>query len=85
MFKIEEAKKELLEKTEAQIESETAYKWGSRAIAAYQLFQETGDVKWFLMGEEFRHEAIEHASLSGNFGELIKTICVEMDKTRPEV
>ena len=37
MLKVKEAKKELSEKSYKEIQTETAYKWGSRACAAYEI------------------------------------------------
>jgi hypothetical protein len=57
------ALKELAEKDQQAIEEETAYKWASRAIACYLLFQETDEAEWLLRGDDYRHEAVEHAAL----------------------
>lgn len=59
-----EARHELLTKTVSTINEETALTQTSRALAAKQLFHETNDLKWAVAFTEFRHEALEHASLS---------------------
>jgi hypothetical protein len=50
---------ELQQKTLEQIQVETAYTWAYRAWAAKQLGLEHDAVEYF-------HEAVEHASLSGD-------------------
>lgn len=64
---------ELQEKTMQQIQHETALTWAGRALASYALFERTGDLQRLLDGEEFGHEATEHASLAGvpGFSDLI--------------
>jgi hypothetical protein len=49
---------ELKTKTLKQIQIETAYKWGGRALAAMQLGLQHDAI-------EYAHEAIEHGALSG--------------------
>lgn len=48
------------------IQYRTAVTWAGRAMASFQLFQETGDITRLLDGEDFMHEALEHAALSGD-------------------
>ena len=66
MLNIEEALKELGEKNLDQIQTETAWKWGSRAAASFEnCLSATGSKKlacWSI-GEEYFHEAMEHAAL----------------------
>jgi hypothetical protein len=64
---------ELQEKSMEQIQHETAITWAGRALASYTLFERTGDLQKLLDGEEFAHEAVEHASLAGSpgFSDLI--------------
>ena len=50
---------ELRKKTLRQIQVETAYKWSGRACAAAMLGRMDD-------AEEYAHEAIEHAALSGD-------------------
>lgn len=78
MINLEEALQELAQKTYAQIQSETAYKWASRACACYESCAEEKDwtkkLVWWTLAEEYYHEAVEHGALVGNSGELVKEI-----------
>jgi hypothetical protein len=62
---IENAQSELTNKTLVTIQTETAFVWGARALAAYMLWRSTNVER--LLGDalEYRHEAIEHAALAG--------------------
>lgn len=62
--RIEQSKRELLAKSEQQIEYETAVTWGARAIAAYELGMQTGRSTWIYFAEHLYHEALEHAALA---------------------
>jgi len=76
MLNLKEARDEIAAKTHRQIEVETAWKWASRAAAAYELVSNEGEDKLAIwsMAEEFYHESVEHAALSEDDGELIKKI-----------
>jgi hypothetical protein len=78
--------KELQEKDEKQIEYETALKWSRRACAAYVLSLESSEtadkLNFFILGEDLRHEAIEHAALYGDAGFLLNELQLEIDKHR---
>lgn len=67
---VDEARKEVQDKTTEDINKETAYKWASRAIACYEFADQSpeNDEKneWALRAEDFRHEALEHAALVGD-------------------
>jgi len=56
---IEDALEELKRKSLSQIQIETAVKWAGRACAAAMLGRPDD-------AEEYAHEAIEHAALSGD-------------------
>ena len=56
---IREALVELRGKTLRQIQVDTAYKWAGRACAAAMMGRHDD-------AEEYAHEAIEHAALSGD-------------------
>lgn len=74
-LKVKEARKELEDKTYREIEVETAWKWASRAAAAYEKVKESGNkLGAWSVAEEFYHEAVEHAALSEDEGELLKKI-----------
>jgi hypothetical protein len=72
--KIQEARRELLNKSKTQIEEETAIKWGARAIAAYSLFAESGDLEAFADATEYHHEALEHASDTPILGSILAAL-----------
>jgi len=82
MLKVKEAKKELSEKSYKEIQTETAYKWGSRACAAYEIqIEATSDrekLMFWTLGEEYYHEAIEHAALVDDKAELLKKLDEEL-------
>lgn len=84
-FDIEAALKELKEKDEDQIEQETAYKWASRSIACFQMYNETKMLRCLLAAENYGHEAIEHAALVQDKGKTLKTIEAKLDKAREEI
>jgi len=66
---IEDARQELQEKSLEDIQIETAKKWAARAYVAYEIAVYFGSedrdnaMGWFHVGEEYRHEALEHAAL----------------------
>jgi hypothetical protein len=62
---VDHAKSELSNKTLAIIQEETAYAWGARAMAAYELWLSTVDDKILADALEYRHESLEHAALAG--------------------
>lgn len=80
MLNVEEAIREVQTKSDKDIETETAYKWASRAIACYLLYKKTGDMQFFLRGEEYRHEAIEHGALAGD--DVLRVIRLEVTRGR---
>ncbi len=57
-----EARVELSKKSREQIDLETAVKWGARAVAAFEVYRRSGDVRWFGVAVEYAHEAREHAA-----------------------
>ncbi len=57
-------REELLARGLNGIHEDSATTWAARALAAKQLFAETGDLKWAAAFADLRHEAIEHAALS---------------------
>ena len=75
MLNVEKALGEVKGKTEVQINIETAWTWGSRAAASYKLSNETNDPKekekWVRLGDAYRHESLEHASLVEDEGKLV--------------
>lgn len=83
-LKIDEAKQELKDKAYLEIQKETAWKWASRAGASYDLAIEEKDlcrkVAVFQIAEEFYHEAIEHAALHEDGGDLVSKVEKELDQ-----
>jgi hypothetical protein len=73
-FDIEAALKEVQEKTIAEIEEETAYKWASRSYSCYELYKDTEELKWLLRAEEYFNEAVEHGALVHDSGVTLKII-----------
>lgn len=67
-WNIEAAMQEVLAKTDEQIDEETAYKWGSRAIACYRMMSNMTPLNtpavfnWYVRGRTFEHEALEHTT-----------------------
>ena len=59
-----EARKEVLG-GKAKIETDTAIKWAGRAVAAWSIYEEDGNLEFRDMATEFASEAIEHAASSG--------------------
>lgn len=77
MINLDEALEELQLKTYRQIQEETAWKWAGRACASYQnCLQEVPAnrlICWTL-GEEYYHEAVEHAALAEETSDLMQAI-----------
>lgn len=71
-------------KTRAEIDLDTAEKWAARAVAADELFRETGDEKWREMSIEFAHEAVEHAA-SGPAGSIAHVKKIMKTRRTPHV
>jgi hypothetical protein len=77
-------REEVLTKTDKLINVETAYKWAQRAVVAYVQFGKVGQIEWLLRAEDYRHEALEHAALVGDGGELTNLLESSMDSVRPK-
>ncbi len=66
---VEAARQELQEKSMEEIQVDTAKKWAARAHVAFEIASYFGAedrdnaIGWFHVGEEYRHEALEHAAL----------------------
>jgi hypothetical protein len=69
-----EARRELTSKPRSQIEEETAFKWAARAVAAYQLYTETDHYQWLRDAGHYMDEAIEHAALADQSGEVLRSV-----------
>lgn len=64
-FDVAKAQAELQQKTITQIQAETAYVWGSRAMAALRYYKSNGTAGWLANYQSYLDEAIEHAALAG--------------------
>ena len=75
---VDGARAEILNKDYGQIQHETALKWAARGLAAYELSAESETIQeaigWLELGNEFTHEALEHAALVEDGGELLVQI-----------
>lgn len=65
------ATREVLEKSDAEIERETSEKWFKRAVACYRQYESTGRVGWLTRFEDYFHESLEHAALARDGGKLV--------------
>jgi hypothetical protein len=74
---------EVLAKSDRQINVETAYKWAARAVVSFSEFARTKSLEWLLRAEDYRHEALEHAALVGDDGELTSHLERAMGEVRP--
>jgi hypothetical protein len=66
MLDLEKARKELSEKNLNDIQKETAVTWASRAAVSFENCLQSDGIKkvtCFAVGEEYLHEALEHAAL----------------------
>jgi hypothetical protein len=63
------------------IQWSTAVTWAGRAIASFQLFEEAGDLSRLLDAEDYMHEALEHAALTGDES-LLRTLAGPMTTAR---
>ena len=84
MLNVEEALQELGQKSLNDIQKETAVKWASRAAASFQnCLSETGTKKMvcWSVGEEYAHEAVEHAALVEG-EDMVSVIKQELEQYR---
>lgn len=86
MLDLEKAMKELREKSILDIERATALTWGGRALASYHLSRESSTplerLQRFYEGENYRQEAMEHASMAEDGGGLMRGIHDEVEVER---
>lgn len=85
---IDKAMKEVQEKSDAEIDKETAHTWTARAIACYKiaLKQDSEEelCKWNRKGDDFRHEALEHAALAKDGGKTVGELEKAMDEVEED-
>jgi hypothetical protein len=86
MLNLQKAKEELKHKSYLEIQKDTAITWASRAAASYDLAIEEKDahrkVAVFMVAEEYYHEAIEHAALFEDGGDLLSKVDLELEPFR---
>lgn len=81
MLDVEMAKLELSRKSLSDIHTDTAWKWASRAVAAFQISLDlsgTNKALKFSEGQEYMSEAKEHASQVGSI--LLEKIEIALGK-----
>lgn len=64
-------RREVVRKSDARLQRETALKWSSRAQQCWAEYLATGKMSWRDRAFDYRHEAIEHAALVGDGGKLV--------------
>lgn len=77
MIDLQKAMVELQQKTYAQIQEETAWTWASRACVSYQgslVAELPQKLVLFALGEEYFHEAVEHAALNVSTPNLLQQV-----------
>lgn len=74
---LRDALRELQTKSRQEIETETAFKWAARALAAYTIYFETGETEWLFDAIEYHHEAVEHAADTPVLLEIVQTLADE--------
>lgn len=67
-----EARREITQKSRSQIEEETAFKWAARAVAAYLQSRSVTDPRWLRDAQTYGDEALEHAALADESGEVLR-------------
>lgn len=77
--RLPDQRREVRSKSDAAIERETAFKWAGRAVACYEEYAATGDVDWLRRGDDYRHEALEHAGTIGDRGATVRVIQDQID------
>jgi hypothetical protein len=78
MALLDDARRELAEKSRGQIDTETAWKWAARAVAACQLAREAPrpELATALVCDMnyYADEAIEHAALADSTGATLQAV-----------
>lgn len=84
MTKRYNADREIIEKSEATINRETALRWQARALAGYRRYAKTALDTDIIKAENFCDEALEHAARSGDFGRLVGKLQHKLDEARSQ-
>jgi len=83
---LDKAKDELKEKSYLEIQKQTAWTWASRSAVSYDATIEEKNlarkVAIFQVAEEYHHEAIEHAALFEDGGNLLAQVDKELEPFR---
>ena len=75
-------KSDILTKTDAQIERDTAKKWLDRAVDAFSEYAKHGDAVMLQRAASYEDEALEHAALVKDFGKTVKAVQKTVMKAR---
>ena len=80
---LENGIKEVLEKSEAQIERESAWKWAEKAAACFKISEASTTIaeklSWLVRGFDNRHESQEHSALGEDEGLTLKEVNEQVD------
>lgn len=86
---LRDARVEVAKTADWRIDYETGLKWAARAIAAYEQAKRakshTERIEWFVRASDYRHEGLEHAAQSRDYGKLVGTLQRVLDKYEREV
>jgi hypothetical protein len=77
MLDLDKAREELKNKSYGQLQTDTAWAWGSRACVSYEnSIAVTGQEKlvFWSVAEELFHEALEHAALGIDGDMIVKAV-----------
>jgi hypothetical protein len=84
MFDVEAGKKEIQDKSEMQIEMETAINWASRSAASYEMVLSEPDLRSKIErirnADDFYNEALEHAGSVADNGLFLSKLQPELDQ-----
>lgn len=84
---LEKARDEVRHKSDGEIDQETALKWAARAVAAFEMAEEQKHslrqrIEYFSMGDDFRHEAREHAATASDNVKTLHEVESQIDRAR---
>lgn len=71
---------EIASKSDARIERDVAEGWASRAVACYRLYARSNKIIYLTRADNYRHEALEHASAVNDFGRTVCELQTQIDK-----
>ena len=87
---IEEARAEVMAKSERQVNAETATAWADRAVASLERYAKTRAPEWLVRAANEAHEAVEHGAEGGDKSlarvrQTIRAAKVRLGLSGPEV